>query len=356
MSSLSFQSKTFFPQALSTGLHSRISKDPDNSLILNTAPQGRTSKRNAQQINYAEFENLNDDYDFEDVPTATGTTNAMVNNHIGSNTQKHLLKHARTTRYPEALDDDQNIEEVAKQTDLLIPIRLNLEYNNGNSKLVDSFMWNINDSLISPQDFATILCTDMELPAHLHQEITDSITKQIEEYNFVSSIQLPPNRDYHVIIDLSVNLNKQLYQDRFEWDLVQNDVSPEEFADIVVADLGLALEFKPTISHALYESTLRMKKEIMDGTYNHILHKYQQVSGLIFECGIRISTESSVHNGNDQWEPVVEILTPWEIEKREIERERNIRRLKRENMRREVDDHGTKRRAPYRRRLDDLAF
>lgn len=357
MSSLSFHSKSFYPQALSTGLHSRISKDPDNALILNTAPQGRIAKRNAQQINYAELENINDDFEFDEVPTATNTTAAVVNNQLASNNQKHLLKPARNTRYPLGLDDDLKLTNANhKNNDVLIPIRLNLEYNGGSSKLVDFFMWNLNETLITPQQFSILLCNDLELPTHLQLEITESIIKQIDDYNFASSLQLPPNVEYHVIIDLSVSLNKQLYQDRFEWDLAQNEVTPEQFADIVVADLGLSLEFKPAVSHSLHEIILRLKKEITDGSYNHELHKYQQQSGLIFECGIRITTESSVHNGNDQWEPIVEILTPWEIEKREIERERNIRRLKRENMRREVDDFSSnKRRALLnRRRFDEL--
>lgn len=357
MSSLSFHSKAFYPQALSTGLHSRISKDPDNALILNTAPQGRIAKRNAQQINYAELENINDDFEFDEVPTATNTTAAVVNNQLASNNQKHLLKPARNTRYPLGLDDDLKLTDANhKNNDVLIPIRLNLEYNGGSSKLVDFFMWNLNETLITPQQFSILLCNDLELPTHLQLEITESIIKQIEDYNFALSLQLPPNVEYHVIIDLSVSLNKQLYQDRFEWDLAQNEVTPEQFADIVVADLGLSLEFKPAVSHSLHEIILRLKKEITDGSYNHELHKYQQQSGLIFECGIRITTESSVHNGNDQWEPIVEILTPWEIEKREIERERNIRRLKRENMRREVDDFSSnKRRALLnRRRFDEL--
>lgn len=353
MPALSFTNKSYYPQALSTGLTSRISRDAENSLILTSIPQGRSAKRNAQQINYAEFDNPNEDFDFEEAKSNAISMNNATNG-VGGNL--FHVKPARKTRFPESIDDDQKIAELAhKSNDLLIPIRLNVEYNNGSSKLVDFFMWNLNEALITPQQFAIMLCHDLELPNSVLLEVTESITKQIEDYNFATSLQLSSNVDYHVIIDLSVSLNKQLYQDRFEWDLAQNEVTPELFADIVVAELGLALEFKPAVAHSLHEIILRLKKEIVDGSYNHELHKYQQLSGLIFECGIRINTESSVHNGNDQWEPVVEILSPWEIEKREIERERNIRRLKRENMRREVDDFGSKRRAlSSRRRFDEL--
>ena len=80
--------------------------------------------------------------------------------------------------------------------------------------------------------------------------------------------------------------------------------------------------------------------------------------GIIFESGIRISTEASILNGNDQWEPIVEILTPAEIEKRENERIRNMRRLKRENMKRDYDDFGSNKRRQTlsRKKYDDLEW
>lgn len=357
--SLTYESTSFQPQALSTGLHSRVTKDPENALIINTAPQGRSAKRNAQQINYAEFDNV-DDFEFEDTPSSTlNASLASANAQFNANTQKLLLKPAKIIHSVVGGEDEsQKLQELVHkpQEDILIPIRLDLEYNAGNSKLVDFFMWNLNEALITPEQFATSLCNDLDLPGTINQEIVESINKQIEDYNFVSTLQPPNNVEIHVVIDLAVSLDKKLYQDKFEWDLYQTDVTPETFADIVVADLGLSLEFKPAISHSLHEVVLRLKKEISEGTYNHELQKYQQLAGLIFESGIRIRTESSVHNGNNHWEPIIEVLTPWEIEKREIERERNIRRLKRENMRREVDEFSSnKRRAIMsRRRYDEL--
>lgn len=358
MSSLSYSSKTYLPQALASGIYSRINKDPDNALVVNTVPQGRSAKRNAQQINYAEFDNFNDDFDQDEHQTATATTNAVANNQMSSSSLKILLRTARPTGHIPELDDDLRLLELThKREDVLIPIKLNMEYNSGSSRLVDFFMWNVNESLITPQRFAAILCNDLELPGSLQSEIADSILRQIEEYNFLTTIQLPEHQEYFVIVDLAVSVGKKLYEDRFEWDLQQTDVAPEVFAESVVADLGLELEFKPAIAHSLYEAIYRLKREILEGTYNHELQKFQQTGGLLFECGIRITTEVSIHNGNDQWHPMVEILSPWEIEKREIERERNIRRLKRENMRREVDSHyGAKRRTLNgRRRVDELS-
>ena len=94
--------------------------------------------------------------------------------------------------------------------------------------------------------------------------------------------------------------------------------------------MGLSLEFKNAISHALHEIIIRVKKEVIDGTFNNEMHNLHLVKGIMFKQGIRIFTENSVQNGNDRWEPLVEVLTSSEIERRENERVRNLRRLKRE--------------------------
>ncbi|EGW30983.1 chromatin structure remodeling complex protein SFH1 [Spathaspora passalidarum NRRL Y-27907] len=351
MSSLSFDTTSFFVQGLASGLSKRLSEENDNSLLLNIAPTGRQAKRIAQQINYSE--DYIDDFDFEDTPSANLTNKGSITNQTQANVQK--FSPARNTPYMKELDDEQKISELVGKPQILIPIKIALENSNSTHKLVDFFMWNLNESLITPYQFAEIVCNDLELPNAMISQIADSINQQIEEYNFASNLQLPTNNPCNVIIDLAVNLNKQLYQDRFEWDLNQNEVTPEQFAQIVVADVGLSLEFKPAISHALHEIIIRVKKEIIEGTFNNEIHNLHLVRGIIFENGIRIFTETSIQNGNDHWEPLVEVLTSSEIERRENERIRNLRRLKRENMKRDYDDYsGAKRRQVGRRRFDEL--
>lgn len=348
--SLTYHGNPFEPQALSSGISSRVSKDPDSAMLITSIPQERSAKRNAQQINYAEFDNINDDFEYDEEKNGQANSIPIASTHIITSVPKHLLKPAKLTR-PASFQEEPMHLATIDGSDNLVPIKLNIEYNSGTSKLVDFFMWNVDQSLVSPDQFASLLTSDLELPTHVHQDIVDSINKQIEDYQAIANTPLPLASGYIVIIELSVNLDKKLYEDKFEWDLQQSEVSPEEFAESVVSDLGLSLEFKPAIAHSLHDTILRLKREILEGAYNNDLNRYQQLSGLIFESSIRIRTDSSLHNGNAVWEPFIEILSPWEIEKREIERERNSRRLKRENMRREVDDlSGSKRRATGRRR------
>lgn len=314
--------KTFVPQALCTGLTSRIGKENDNPLLPTSVP----STRHRKQVNYSEYDRLDEDDD--ETPS---TMNQQSTNQTNEQSTSNLLKPARVPKYPSDINDLRKIEESSSQEDILIPIKLSVEYNNGTSKYVDCFLWNLTQSLILPEEFATIVMADLELPSSIYSIIVDSIKKQIEEYKIFSNLQLPTNAEYHVIINLAVSLGKYLYEDRFEWDLVQNDITPEMFADIVVADMGLSLEFKPAIATSLHEVIIKLKREIIEGK-NLELEKYQQLSGLLFERNIRISTESSVNNGNDRWEPTVEILTPEEISRREVERQRSSRRKNRENL------------------------
>ncbi|KAI5963340.1 SFH1 [Candida pseudojiufengensis] len=350
-------------QGLASSFSKRLASET-NSLLIGSVPTGRQAKRHAQQINYSE--EVLDDFDFENTPgdqfSTSGAFASNGTNYNGFNSQRSLMESktqvdaqkygpARNTPKFKELDDESNIKNLIGKPEILIPIKLNLETSNGNHKLNDIFMWSLNDSLITPIQFSEILCNDLELPNSMISTIADSIQQQIDEYSYASTLTIPHNNPVNIIIDLSVNLNKQLYQDRIEWDLNQNLVTPEQFAEIVCADLGLSLEFNLAISHALHEIIIRVKKEIIEGSFNNEIHNLHLVKGVIFENGLRIFTENSINNGNDHWEPSVEVLSSSEIEKRENERIRNLRRLKRENMRRDYDD--TKRRNVGRRRKHD---
>jgi len=348
---VNYEASSFQVQGLASSISKRLSSET-NSLLLNAIPTGRQAKRHAQQINYSE--DFVDDFEIENSPGDLPYNGQESGRNLNeSKTQVDAQKYgpARKTPRIKSLDDESNLNSQTNKPETLIPIKLNLESPVTSHKVNDVFMWNLNETLITPTDFAVILCNDLELPNQMVTQIADSITQQLEEYSYASNLTIPNSNPCNVIIDLSVNLNKQLYQDRIEWDLNQNEITPEKFAEIVVADLGLSLEFNLAISHALHEIITRVKKEIIEGSFNNEIHNLHLVKGIFFEQGLRIFTENSVNNGNDHWEPSVEILSSSEIERRENERIRNLRRLKRENMRRDYDDN--KRRNVGRRRRGD---
>ena len=142
-----------------------------------------------------------------------------------------------------------------------------------------------------------------------------------------------PDDTYRCIVTLNINLLNKLFTDRFEWSLLHPPGAAETFAKQTCADMGLPGEWIPAMAHAVYEAVLRLKKDACES------------GGLVGGSGYGGEIDNSAANGQesgwrydpehlaDEWEPKVEILSKEEIEKREGDRERQIRRLRRETAR-----------------------
>ncbi|ODV96335.1 hypothetical protein PACTADRAFT_49695 [Pachysolen tannophilus NRRL Y-2460] len=348
--------KPTFPQALTTSFPSRLKNE--NTALFITLNTGRNTKRNATHVvNYAEFDNdfFDDNDNDQDFVLENASSSLPQQNNLDlSNFEGKLATMTKHLEY-----NENDLIYNASLPEILIPIRISLDYQT--NKITDFFMWNINETLMTPENFAIITCNDLELPNSYANQISNSIRQQVEEYQNLASIPLPEG-ETHVIINLSVNLDKQFYEDKFEWDLANSQLLPEDFAETVARDLGLSLEFKAAIAHSLHETLLKLKKEFIENNQLTLLQQYD-ISKLNFcyqttsnaygisydQQGLRYDTK----NFGSDWSPAVETLSQWEIEKREIERERNIRRLKRETMR-IGDDYGGPTKRRYRRRLDEL--
>lgn len=283
-------------------------------------------------------------------------------------------------------------------------------------RLRDFFMWNLHETLITTDQFATTLVQDLDLPNKYNTiaEISKQIRTQLEEYAGValhplfhsqsqssapqdakpstplpqrsaisradtplanapgtpsklrhmspaptavqtaagevtaSATPIPPDSDdfspddtYRCIINLNINLSSMVYTDKFEWSLLHPPGTAEAFAKQTCADLGLYGEWVPAMTHAIYEAVLRLKKEACES------------GGLVSAWGLAAATGASEYPNEaaasaggegagwrydpehlgDEWEPKLEFLSKEEIEKREGDRERQIRRLRRETAR-----------------------
>lgn len=262
-------------------------------------------------------------------------------------------------------------------------------------RIKDTFLWNLHEALATPEEFATCFVRDLDLPnpQAMTQAITNQIRQQLEEYagvalhplfqntqtrqptgaapgtsqtgvsRDVSSTPAPthaatpesanrangatatkepldddsvlnPDDAYRCIINLNINLQNKLYTDKFEWSLLHPPGMAEEFAKVTCADLGLGGEWVSAIAHGIYEAVLKLKKEVCEsgglisgmGGYGNEIDN-QAANGA--EAGWRYDPEGL----GDEWEPKVETLSKEEIEKREGDRERQIRRLRRETAR-----------------------
>ncbi|KAI1334279.1 hypothetical protein F5Y15DRAFT_409781 [Xylariaceae sp. FL0016] len=172
------------------------------------------------------------------------------------------------------------------------------------------------------------LDTPSKVPTSQIQPVTAEATPipaDSDDYN--------PDDTYRCIVTLNVNLSSELYTDKFEWSLLHPPGTAEAFAKVTCADLGLSGEWVPALTHAIYESVLRLKKEACEsgglvagwGTAGELPNDAAHGA----EAGWRYEPE----NLADGWEPKIELLSKEEIEKREGDRERQVRRLRRETAR-----------------------
>ncbi|KAH8731017.1 hypothetical protein GQ44DRAFT_699217 [Phaeosphaeriaceae sp. PMI808] len=139
-----------------------------------------------------------------------------------------------------------------------------------------------------------------------------------------------PDDTYRCIVTLNINLMNRLYTDKFEWSLLHPPGFAEMFAKVTCADLGLAGEWVATMTHAIYEAVLRLKKEACE---NGGLVGDGEIDNDAVEPTIGAGWRYDHEHLCDEWEPKIEMLSKEEIEKREGDRERQIRRLRRETAR-----------------------
>ena len=139
-----------------------------------------------------------------------------------------------------------------------------------------------------------------------------------------------PDDTYRCIVTLNINLMNRLYSDKFEWSLLHPPGFAEMFAKVTCADLGLAGEWVPAVTHAIYEAVLRLKKEACE---NGGLVGDGEIDNDSVDPAIGAGWRYDHEHLCDEWEPKVEILSKEEIEKREGDRERQIRRLRRDTAR-----------------------
>lgn len=214
--------------------------------------------------------------------------------------------------YPLCYDDldPSIIHENSSQSEVLVPIRLDIEFEG--QKLRDCFTWNKNEQLITPEQFAEVLCDDLDLnPTHFIPAISQSIRQQIESFP-VDNI-LEDQTDQRVVIKLNIHVGNISLADQFEWDLSEKDNSPEDFATKLCAELGLGGEFLTAISYSIRGQL----------SWHQRTYAFSEAPLPLIEVALRNPSEA------DQWCPFLETLTDAEMEKKIRDQDRNTRRMRR---------------------------
>lgn len=160
----------------------------------------------------------------------------------------------------------------------------------------------------------------------------------------LSSSPHNPDDAQRCVISISINLQNSLYTDKFEWSLAHPPGFAEIFAKQTCADIALSGEWVPALAHAIYEAVLKLKKEVIEnnGSILGVIGSGVNAWGEIDNEAAEVHGDGSLALGEGagwrfdnedlgaEWQPRVETLSKEEIEKREGDRERQIRRLRRE--------------------------
>ncbi|KAG8904362.1 Chromatin structure remodeling complex protein sfh1 [Tulasnella sp. 403] len=324
---------------------------------LTTTSTVRAGRARAQ-INYAEgasgdeFEDDSDDEDFSNSKreaaakraraTGAGSLQAALaassteldQSYLGKQPPSKYISSKLAVPTKHKYDYLDVMEAAAAKRELLVPIKV--EVDTDTHRIRDCFTWNLNEELITPQAFAQTFCADLDLPFHHVDTIVNMIRAQLDEHSGVVAMDVGGNDDdptieepdCRVILRLDVQLDNYHLVDHIEWDLCSSpatpDTTPEAFAKQLCADLGLRGEAIPIVAHALHEEIIKHKKDAVEwGVLGGL--------GAVPEDGGYRRNQRGPRRLRGVWRdwleykdygPTLEVLTPEELEKKEMERER----------------------------------
>ncbi|XP_026682803.1 SWI/SNF-related matrix-associated actin-dependent regulator of chromatin subfamily B member 1-A-like [Diaphorina citri] len=179
-------------------------------------------------------------------------------------------------------------------------------------KLRDTFTWNKNETLITPEQFAEVLCDDLDLnPLLFVPAIAQSIRQQTDA--FPAENLLDEVHDQRVVIKLNIHVGNTSLVDQIEWDMSEKENSAEKFAVRLCTELGLGGEFVTAIAYSIRGQL----------SWHQRTYAFSEAPLPVVEAPFRSHSES------DQWSPFLETLTDAEMEKKIRDQDRNTRRMRR---------------------------
>lgn len=227
---------------------------------------------------------------------------------------RNRVVHKKVRSFPLCFDDTAPgaAHDNANSSEVLVPIRMDMDIEG--QKLRDTFMWNKNENLISPEMFAEVICDDLDLnPVNFVPAIAAAIQQQLDSFPGEGDNLLKEQADRRVIVKLNIHVGNISLVDQFEWDLAEEKNTPEEFAKKICADLSLGGEFVTAIAYSI-RGQLAWHQKTYAFSDNHLP-----------AIDFAFRTQSDV----DTWSPFLETLTDAEMEKKIRDQDRNTRRMRR---------------------------
>ncbi|KAF7979980.1 hypothetical protein HWV62_40056 [Athelia sp. TMB] len=271
------------------------------------------------------------------------------------------------------------MEAHAQRATALVPIRV--EFETDSLRIRDCFVWNLYENLIKPEAFARTFCADLDLPPTWVETVTNQIKAQLEDHEGVASLDLTVDGaamvvddspqgvveevpECRVVLSIDVQIGTYHLLDHIEWDLL-SPLTPEVFSQKLCMELGLSGEAIPLIAHAVHEELIKHKKDAVEwgviggdrdaadeatttagGTVGAEKPRDKSGAGLLKDkTGLGLGWGRAPKDGRgpkvlrsvwrdwaeaEEFKTRFEVLSAEEVERREIEKERASRRLRRE--------------------------
>ncbi|KAK3710163.1 hypothetical protein QZH41_010565 [Actinostola sp. cb2023] len=251
-------------------------------------------------------ENLDSSVQHLNAVTLSTNPGQMSGKRVNSTKRTQLRRKIISPSY-----DDHDMEAIHKAgtiPEVLVPIRLDIDIEG--QKLRDTFTWNKNETLITPETFAEVLCDDLDLSAtSFVSAIAQAIGQQSKQFDVEPEIVLNVQKDQRIIIKLNIHVGNISLVDQFEWDISDPLNNPEQFALGLCSDLGLGGEFVTAVAYSIRGQLSWHQK-----TY-------------AFSEAPLPKVENPVRSGTDvdNWGPYLETLTDAEMEKKLRDQDRNTR-------------------------------
>jgi len=227
---------------------------------------------------------------------------------------RNRVIHKKVRTFPLCFDDTDapSVHENAAQPEILVPIRLDMDIEG--QKLRDTFLWNKNENLLTAEQFAEVLCDDLDLnPLNFVPAIAAAIQQQVESFPSESDNILREQKDQRVVIKLNIHIGNISLVDQFEWDLSDENNNPEEFSRKLCGDLGLGGEFVTAVLYSI-------RGQLAYHGKSYVFSENQMPA---VENAFRDQSEADI------WSPFLETLTDAEMEKKIRDQDRNTRRMRR---------------------------
>lgn len=156
----------------------------------------------------------------------------------------------RHSKVPDQYYSELDVHAQARVPECLVPIRLDFDVERDKFKLNETFLWNLNEKLVSLERFVAIMMEDYHFSNPVFSScVLSSIREQIKEFQIARNAR----SEVRILIKIDVAAANNHLVDQFEWDLCNQENDPEEFAQVMCQELSLPGEFVTAVSHSIRE-------------------------------------------------------------------------------------------------------